>query len=175
MRPLPRPSLAPFLAALALGSACASPLGGRDFELAAGASALPGPGVVVGASQRMAVVDEKEIDVEIDWTHQWLDTGVENQRRRGDDSDQVRLGFRVRWPEAEPDRWTARVGVAWLRAQGDPEFLDLPGDYGGAYLGLGYDFELSEHLLTGPDFHAPLLRRRVEGRLGPLPRSSRGA
>ena len=136
----------PFL--LLLG-ACASPLGGEDIDLTVGASALPGYGVTTGIAQRMTTTENARIDLEFDWTRQKVDDDPDGT----DDSwQQIQLGLLWKKDPLETRHWIARAGVAWLRAQGDPVYLDEPGDYGGVYLGLGYLWETSPHLSTGPDF-----------------------
>jgi len=133
----------------ALLGACASPLGGEDIDLGVGASALPGLGVTVSASQRMTSTENARIDVEFGWTHQELDDHPDGT---DEDWEQVQLGLLWEKDPLEAQHWIARAGVVWLRAQGDPVYLDDPGDYGGVYLGVGYRWETSPHLSTGPDF-----------------------
>lgn len=132
-----------------LFAACASPLGGEDLDLGVGASGLPGYGFVVSAAQRMTSTENFRVDLEIDWTHQELDDDPDGT---DEDWEQVRLGFLFERNPAATRHWTARTGFVWLRAQGDPVYLDDPGDYAGMYLGLGHVWDVSPHLSHGPDF-----------------------
>ena len=138
------------LAAPFLG-ACASPLGGRDIEVAAGPIVGPGVGAFVSAAQLMLERERFLVHVEVGYAHSTLDPGIDRVGRPVDEGwDQVYGGFRVTTSPAARAHWVARGGAAWVRAQGDPEYFDDPGDYGGAYLGVGYVRRLTEHLSTGP-------------------------
>jgi len=136
------------LAGLALAlAACSSPLGGEDFDLSAAAHALPGLGFGAGFAQRVGELSDLRIDAEITLVHQELsDAGP-----LGDDWDQILGGLRFSPAERDSHYFYGRAGVTWLRADGDPEFLDDPGDYGGGYGGVGYEWSLSPSLATGPE------------------------
>ena len=149
-----------------LTGACASSLGGEDIDLGVGASVLPGYGVNVAASQRMASTENTRIDLEFDWTHQELDDDPEGT---DEDWEQVRLGIRWKKDPLEKQHWIARAGVVWLRSQGDPVYLADPGDYGGVYLGLGYQWETSPHLSTGPGFSLLLVEGEGSHGAGVVP------
>jgi hypothetical protein len=68
-----------------------------------------------------------------------------------DDWDEVRAGLKLRPAGEETAPWFGRAGAVWLRAEGEPEFLDGPGDYGGLYLGAGLQFALAPAWRTGPE------------------------
>ncbi len=142
----PRPLLLACLAPALF--ACASPTGEENFELSVGPSFGPDFGFVIGASQQAGETPSTRIDFEFDWTHQTVD---EDTLTGDDEYDQVRAGFRWRWPIERKNRWSARTGVVWARARGDPDFLDGRGDYGGFYGGIGYEFHLGRHFVMGPD------------------------
>jgi len=141
-----RASASALLAALLAG--CASPLGGEDIDLTFGPSTLPGVGASLGLAQKITTYRDWRFDVELDLVHQEL----EEPGPDGDnDLDQVRFGFKAAWPFESHHQATARLGVAWLRTLGDAEFLDGTGDFGGGYVGLGYQLRLTEHLSFNPD------------------------
>jgi len=147
--------LRPAVLALAALSAagCASPLGGEEIELAAGPVVGPGVGILASGSQRMLEGRRIDLHVEAGLAHQGLDDDVDHRGRRVTKGwDQVFLGLKAVRGTDEGHRWVARAGAVWLRAQGDPVFLDEPTDYGGVFFGVGYEHRLSEHLSTGPDF-----------------------
>ncbi len=152
-----------FLILIAALASCASPVGGNDLELSAGVSAVPGTGVTLGVSQRFAEGPSGRYDLALDWTRQSVDEAVGANNRVGDSLDLIRMGVRYRRVG-----WTARFGVAWIRAQGDPESLPDATDYGGAHFGVGYEFPLGEHLLTGPEVTAHYVDAEGTGDSGVL-------
>ena len=44
-----------------------------------------------------------------------------------------------------------RYGLTWFRANGDPPMIDDPGDYFGAYGGVGYEWRLGKRWWFGPE------------------------
>ena len=131
---------------LVLGS-CRSPLGGQDIDLHAAAHALPGVGFGGGLAQRIGELRGLRVDAELVLAHQELS----DEGPRGDDWDQVWGGFRFSSLERDERYLYGRAGVTWLRVEGDPVFLDDPGDYGGIYGGLGYEWSLGPSAATGPE------------------------
>ena len=66
------------------------------------------------------------------------------------DWSQIQSGLKLSFQPKERRHWTLRTGVVWLRAAGEPNLLDEPGDYGGFYVGGGFEAEITEHLTVGP-------------------------
>ncbi len=149
-------------AVLALVSACASPLGGEDIDAALGLSALPGLGANATLAQRIAGSGATRLDFELDLAHQEL----EDAGARGDDWDRIRVGLKLAFPAEDDFRWTARAGGVWLRAEGDPVYLDAPGDYGGVFVGVGFEFDLGPALATGPELSLSALDAEGSGDFG---------
>ncbi|HED64539.1 MAG TPA: hypothetical protein ENJ09_03185 [Planctomycetes bacterium] len=164
-----KPFLAGTVGILALAAGCASPLGGRDLELGAGLSAIPGAGASVSFSQRMHSGPSGRIDAIVDLTHQRVDRAVGAHGRVGNGFDQVRAGLRWRSTPDEPETWALRGGIAWLRAEGDPLLLSEPGDYGGGFLGIGYEWSLSPHLVCGPELTLQYFISEGNGDAGLVP------
>ena len=152
-------------AVLVASTACSSPLGGEDLELALGPSVLPGVGASAALSQRIANPGDARLDFEIDVAHQEL---AEEGPKGKDDWDRIRGGLKLLWPAEESWRWTLRSGGVWARARGDPEILD-PGDYGGVYLGAGFEFPLGGALVTGPEVSVSALDSEGSGDFGWVP------
>lgn len=68
----------------------------------------------------------------------------------------LRFGLRWRFKPCCTGHPTLRLGVQWAQLSGGPEFLDLAevdsdGDYLGAYLGLGYEWDINPRWSTGPE------------------------
>lgn len=150
-------------------ASCASPLGGEDLELGAGVTGLPRVGGLVSFSQRMHTADWGRLDLEVDVSHQDLKEDEAENGHRDDDFGQVRLGMRWRLEPVDPRTLVLRLGIAWMRVQGDFEYLDEPADYGGGFVGIGYEFPLGDHAVTGPDFSLMLMDAEGTGDTGLVP------
>ncbi len=134
------------LALLALLPGCRSPLGGRELDLAVSGQALPGLGAGVAVAQKLVERGPRRFDFELGLEHQRLaDEGPD-----GDDWTRIFAGLRcaAKDPGAQLH---GRLGVTWLRSEGETSALPDPGDYGGAYLGAGWSWDLTPALSTGPD------------------------
>ncbi|MHC4549574.1 MAG: hypothetical protein ACYTEZ_12445 [Planctomycetota bacterium] len=64
---------------------------------------------------------------------------------------QIQAGVKQVTSPGHRQRWVFRYGATWFRATGDPNILELPGDYFGAFGGVGYEWYLSPRLLVGPE------------------------
>ncbi|MDF1700475.1 MAG: hypothetical protein P1V36_04885 [Planctomycetota bacterium] len=65
---------------------------------------------------------------------------------------QIRGGVKATFQPCSCGHWTGRLGGTWLRSTASNEFMSTPGDYVGAYLGLGYEWDLGSRFATGPEF-----------------------
>lgn len=134
------------LALLALLPACRSPLGGRELDLSFTGQAFPGAGAGVALAQKLVEQGDRRFDFELGLERQTLsDEGPD-----GDDWTRIFAGLRC--AALEPGtQLQGRLGVTWLRSEGETDALPDPGDYGGGYLGTSYSWELGPALATGPD------------------------
>jgi hypothetical protein len=55
-----------------------------------------------------------------------------------------------------------RGGATWFRNTGDISFVDAPGDYLGAYVGVGWEWDIGDRLTMGPELSVSVVTR--EGR-----------
>lgn len=130
-----------------LAAACRAPLGGRELDLSLSAQTLPGAGAGVSVAQRMLTRGARRIDFELGLERQEL-----SESGPGGDDDWTRLFAGLRCAASAPRaHLQGRAGVTWLRSEGESHALSDPGDYGGAYFGTGWSFELAPALATGPD------------------------
>lgn len=140
------------LAAFAPG-ACLAPRGAREPRVGLALSALPNLGLEAQGSVRLAVRGETDWRAELAVAEQFLDD--ENLARDGNpgagDWTQVGLSLRALTSPAERHHWTARIGAIWFRARGEPNVIDLPGDYVGLRLGLGFETDLGRSWSFGPE------------------------
>lgn len=67
------------------------------------------------------------------------------------DYAQIRGGVKASFQPCECGHWTARAGATWLRATTTSEFLTGSGDYVGAYIGVGYEWDIGKRFTTGPE------------------------
>ncbi|MDP6940999.1 MAG: hypothetical protein QGH51_03135 [Planctomycetota bacterium] len=67
-----------------------------------------------------------------------------------EDWSQVSLGIN-QYNLEERRRWHLRYGVVWARAEGEPNMVQLPGDYNGVYAAYGFSTEYKEGWRIGPE------------------------
>jgi hypothetical protein len=131
---------------LLVSCACRSPLGGRELDLVLSAQGLPGVGAGLALAQRVLERGPRHLDFEL---------GLERQelRRRGPRGDDwTRAWAGLRWAAGEArEHLEGRAGVTWLRSEGAHGDLEQPGDFGGAYIGAGWVWELAPALAMGPE------------------------
>ena len=154
------------LLVLALAASCASPLGGEDLELTGRLVAGPGVGASVSLAQNLRAGVPGRLDFEGTLVRQEVDEAVDEEGDVGDELTVVRIGLLWRPTPERAGTWTGRAGLAWLRSTGDAGALRNPGDYGGIYLGLGYEWKLGPHLATGPVWIAHWLDAEGDGNSG---------
>lgn len=140
----------------------------ENFEITVGLVAGPSLGVGGTISQVM-YEGKRRWRLEGGLATAGLDEDLDNTGRAVDEGwDQATLGVRVEAIDEGTSHWSLRGGVAWVRAQGDPVFLDEPADYGGVYVGGAWQWELSEHVSTGPELTVFGLLPEGSGRTGGL-------
>ena len=144
-----RAGLVPYALALA---ACVSSET-RELSTNFGFSALPNIGATAGVSQVLRTAEDREDSFELQATFQpWDDEDIHDDGHpSAGDFTQFQLGAKRAWPADDRRDWTARGGVVWFRAEGEPNIVQDPGDYLGVYAGLGFETHLSEGLTMGPD------------------------
>jgi hypothetical protein len=64
---------------------------------------------------------------------------------------QVQAGLRQVTSPGHDRRWVFRYGLTWMRANGDPQVIDEPGDYLGAYGGVAYEWQVGRRVWVGPE------------------------
>ncbi len=141
-------------AALLIAASCASsPTQPRDVSWSVGASALPNLGLTTGMDQVFHRSGETSYALEALFTFQpWDDEDViSDGHPHAGDFAQFQLGVKRARPSQEDRWWTSRAGAVWFRAKGEPNIVQLPGDYLGLYAGAGFELQVNEHLTMGPD------------------------
>ena len=131
----------------------------RNAFVSAGLSALPQVGVALGGGWRVATRESYDLFIEAEGTVQFLDDTDFNDDGFGGPGTftQARLGLKHALSPGHKRHVTVRYGVLWFRARGGVTIIDAPGDYVGAYVGLGFETELSERWTMGPEIRILLV------------------
>jgi hypothetical protein len=86
---------------------------------------------------------------------------------------QVRGGFKTSLCPAECRHPTFRMGMTWFRTTAEVSTLAAsPGDYVGAYVGVGYEWDIGSNFSTGPELSASFVSRERDFEVEILPRLS---
>ena len=138
-------------AGLVLAAACKSRLPAdvqHDFFAAAGLSAVPNIGASVTVGQYFNTRTPKfDWAVELQAVYQ----GGEDSTEQTGGFAQVSLGVKQVTAPGHSNHLVFRYGATWFRANGRPEVIAHPGDYLGGYAGVGWEYEVSDRITTGPD------------------------
>ena len=155
---MPRLLRALLLAASAIGAGCASPSAPRGdpwrgVDAGLGFSALPNAGLAGSVAKRVRRDATKDWFAQLELTQQFFDysdvTGDGNPA--AGDWTQVQAGLKLLYGPDEKRHWIARFGAVWFEARGEPNIVNHPGEYWGAYVGVGFETRITEHLLIGPE------------------------
>ena len=127
----------------------------RPAELSFGAafSALPNIGASVGAAQVFDRNAERTWSLELELTQQHFDDEdlADDGNPPAGDWTQVQLGVKRLSAPEESRHFTQRYGLAWMRARGEPNIVQLAGDYEAIYAGFGFETDLTPRLSVGPE------------------------
>lgn len=128
-----------------------SPIG----EVYAGASvaALPAWGGSLHVGQVFARTDLAAWSLELEATLQDLDSEIGGTTEGGSWA-QVRGGAKASFNPCGRGHPTARAGFGWFRSTGETDLVGDADDYIAFHVGLGYEFDITEHLTTGPEITA---------------------
>ena len=138
------------LALILLAMACRSRVPAehpRDVYAGLSLSALPDVGATLTGGQYFITTNPKfDFAFEMSATFQ----GGNDSATQDGKFFQVQAGVRQVASPGHTSHLVFRYGFTWFRATGDPRILDLPGDYLGAYGGLGYEWDISPRWTVGP-------------------------
>jgi len=77
--------------------------------------------------------------------------GGDDSATQGGGFYQVQAGVKQVTSPGRDHHLFFRYGITWLRANGDPNLFSEPGDYLGAYGGVGYEWRLGSRFWLGPE------------------------
>jgi len=122
----------------------------NDTELygGLGVSALPSVGVTVIAGQYFYRRNPKfDLAFEMRATRQ----GGSDSATQDGKFFQIQAGVKQVLSPGHDRRLFFRYGATWMRATGNPDILDVAGDYLGAFAAVGYEWDLTERLTLSPE------------------------
>jgi hypothetical protein len=128
----------------------------RDWYLGGSFSAIPAVGLAVEGGKVIARPDTFDWAVEAQGVWQFLDDKdlADDGHASHGEMQAARLGFKHSTSPGAKRHWTLRYGFEYYHASGSPGIVDRPGDYYGAYVGFGFETELSKRWTMGPELSA---------------------
>ena len=142
------------LAVLAACRASDAQTGPASFlDLGLAASVLPNLGLAATASAPVRRTESVEWRVEARFTDQFVDdkSFSDNGMPEAGNWTQLELGVRAVFTPEEKSSWSVRFGAVGFEARGEPNIVDLPGDYAGAYVGVGRETRFAPNVSIGPE------------------------
>jgi len=113
-----------------------------------GISALPDVGVTVVAGQYFYRSNPKfDLAFEMRATRQ----GGNDSASQSGKFFQIQAGVKQVMSPGHDRRLFFRYGATWLRATGNPNIFNVPGDYLGVFAAAGYEWDLTERLILSPE------------------------
>jgi hypothetical protein len=153
--------LAFLLLPLTVLPACQTRVAGypRDWYAGGSFAAIPGVGLAVEGGKVLARPDTFDWSGEAQFVWQFLDDKDLADDGHADHGEAmaVRAGFKHSTNPGHKRHLTLRYGFEYYHATGEPGIVDAPGDYYGAYVGFGFETELSRHWTMGPEISAAVL------------------
>lgn len=111
------------------------------------------PNLGLAASVAVPLRPASAWQLEARFTDQFIDdkTFADNGLEEAGNWTQLDLGLLYSTPWTDGRAWTVRAGVVGFEARGDPNLVELPGDYLGGYVGVGRFALLGAELAFGPE------------------------
>jgi hypothetical protein len=132
------------------------PLG--ELYLDANATASPGLGGGIGLGQVVARTPRAVLSIEMGTVFQTLEDGTLFGEGEGDLA-LLYGGLKASFAPRSCHHLVLRGGATWFRSTADMRFVEAPGDYLGAYLGVGWEWDLGSRVTTGPEAAVSLVTR----------------
>lgn len=123
------------------------------FYVGGGGSLLPNVGISGHAGYVIHRNSSWLVAAEVDGVFQFFDDEAlaDDDRPAAGDWLQAQAGLRaILWPDCR-FRPTARIGLAYFDAQGEPNIVQEPGEYFGGYIAGGFETSIGENLTMGPE------------------------
>lgn len=141
------------LALFFLVASCSVPGIEDEFYVGGGFSALPNIGITVGGGQvfsKKPGASTKAVELFGVWQPFDEELFADDGNAAAGDWYQVSLG--INHSTLEDNRhWNLRYGVVWARALGEPNMVQLEGDYNGIYVAYGFETEFGDGWRMGPE------------------------
>lgn len=156
--PIPGPTIA-FVSACEQAPVACDPLWNcgpvrevGDLYVTAGGSLLPNGGLYAGVGQVFKVDCNAVWSFEILGTFQFIDekTFITDGNPEAGNWYQLQAGVAVRTNPSGRRHAVLRAGAMWFQAEGEPNLIDVGGDWLGVYLGAGFETDFGDGLSIGP-------------------------
>lgn len=143
---------------------CWDPSCCRNKYVGFSGSLLPNVGIGIGGGFIVKRAPGVQYAVELQGTYQFLDDEdfADDGNPAAGDWYQIRAGMKIISTPKFRRHLTGRFGAVWLRAEGEPNILQDPGDYWGIYGGIGFETDLTPQISVGPELQVMLVTRDDE-------------
>lgn len=143
----------------------------RSTYIDTSASFLPNVGLGLGGGVVVSRTSSATTSLELLGTWQFLDDEdfIDDGNPAAGDWYQLRLGAKMSFQPKSRRHLTLRAGGIWLQANGEPNILDVPGDYYGVYGGVGFETDVTPCLTVGPELSLLLVTRDSDFSVEPVP------
>lgn len=140
----------------------------RDWYGGGAFSAIPGFGLAAGGGKVIHGAEKYDLAAEGQIIRHFLDdTDLSDDGTDPGRMTAVRAGLKHLFSPGHKRHLTARYGVQWYRATGNPGIIDEAGDYVGAYASIGFESDLNEHWSMGPELSVAILSGEGEVEIVP--------
>lgn len=126
----------------------------RDWYAGGSFSAIPAVGLAAEAGRVLHRGESFDLAVEGEFTWQFLtdqDLADDGRSANTNNWTQLRLGLKQSFQPTGKRHLVLRYGLVGFRATGTPGIIDSAGDYLGAYGGLGFEADLGDRWVMGPE------------------------
>ena len=122
-------------------------------------TAIPGVGLAAGGGKVIHGTERSDWSAEAQLIRHFLDDKDIADDERADHGrlTAIRAGLKHTFSPGHKRHLVVRYGFQFNRATGVPGIVDLPGDYLGGYLGVGFETDLNRHWTMGPELSFALL------------------
>jgi len=152
-------------------TSCGSTGWAKDLHGGAAFSAVPNLGVSLAAGQTFDRNSERTWTFEFEGTFQpWDDEDLSDDGNvHSGDVTQIQMGVKRTSDPLDWRHWTQRYGAGWLRARGEPNVIQQPGDYELLYAGFGFETHLTKSITMGPELSLMIAQREKQSSIDFIP------
>ena len=159
-------SIAALLLAACLAGCRSSQSRTDDLFVDGGLSFLPQVGVAAGVGMVVRRSESADYALEVEGTYQFIDDQdlIDDGNPEQGPWYQVRLGVKQVFAPQSRRHFVLRYGIVWFEQTGITGIIDRPGNYGGGYVGIGFETDISSRVSVGPELR--FIAANGEGDIG---------